>query len=193
MIIALKTFFGLVLAMGPAALAEFDSSNCTGGNYSVVQSPDSTTLSILFDDFRVESTRASRVLQAHCDLQIPLHLPTGTSLGVYKVDYRGFAILPEKQFSTLSVAYGLGRNNRGRIFRRKINGVFDGDFLFTETLGGGQMKRVGCGEEAILNVSILLGLQPGSSIEDSMAGLDSVDSTQKGELIYHFNLKKCNR
>ena len=169
---------------------------CPAGSYSIVVSPDGTSLSVLFDQFTLDSSSGAggAVRRKVCHISAPLNLPANQSIGVYKVDYRGFAKLAAKQEADLEVQYFLGPhdNERGRVFKRKVKGPQEGDFLFTETLGAGQMKRVGCGTAAVLNVDITLildGAQPGSQ---AMASLDSTDSARGGSLVYHLDLKKCS-
>jgi hypothetical protein len=187
----------LLLTTGARAqsTAVVGQNGCPGGTYSAVNSPDGTTLSILFDNFSVTSGQGSdgTLNRKFCNIQVPLHLPDGYTLGIYKVDYRGFSHLSTKQYSELFVDYALGAHNKSRSFHRKTKGPYDGDFLFTETIGAGLMKRVGCGEEAVLNVSAALELNTGLQPGVAMAALDSVDGAPKGGLIYYFDLKKCGQ
>ena len=182
---SLACFLALALAGGLSTGAPAQEG-CPEGSYSVVNSPDGTSLSILFDAFVVSSGER----QKQCNLHVPLHLPEGYSLGVYRVDYRGYAHLARKETSELTVDYNLGPRNKGRRFQRKIKGETDGDFLFTENIGAGLMKRVGCGEEAALDVSVKLTLAA-SGEGEAMATLDSADGAPKGGLIYYFDTKKC--
>lgn len=186
----LTAFIGITLLLSTGAIAQ---SGCQQGTYAVVNSPDGSTLSILFDNFMVTASvgEGTNIDRKDCKLIIPLNLPAGYSLGVYKVDYRGFARLFSNQSSELTVDYALGPRNKSRRYDRKIKGPSEGDFLFTETIGAGLMKRVGCGEAAVLNVAIVLQLQTGSEPEEAMAALDSTDGAPKGGLIYHFDVKKC--
>jgi len=172
-----------------------ETNGCPAGSYSIVMSPDGTSLSILFDKFTLEgsgstgSTKPKKV----CRISAPLNLPANQSIGVYKVDYRGFAKLVKKQETDLEVQYFLGPhgNDRGRVFKRKVKGPHEGDYLFTETIGAGQMKRVGCGTAAVLNVGITLGLDGDLRTGEPMASLDTTDAA-RGALVYHLDLKKCS-
>lgn len=169
-----------------------EANGCPEGSYSIVTSPDGTSLSLLFDQFTLESSGAtSRKL---CRISAPLNLPANQSIGVYKVDYRGFAKLFAKQEATLEVQYFLGprETERGRVFKRKVKGPREGDYFFTETIGAGQMKRVGCGSAAVLNVGITLGLDSDRQAGHAMSSLDTTDSARGASLVYHFDLKKCN-
>ena len=91
-------------ALGTSALAD---NGCPQGSFSIVNTPDGSTLTILFDEFSLSSggNTGKSTEQKECNLQIPLHLPEGFSLGVYRVDYRGFARLAPKQSSELTVDY----------------------------------------------------------------------------------------
>ena len=180
----------LALALGFTSAAMAGEA-CPQGTYSVVNAPDGTSLSILFDLFSLTSEGAARTSQSkECSLRVPLNLPEGYSLGVYRVDYRGFAYLQRKQTSELTVDYNLGPRGNGRHFSRKTKGTFDGEFLFTENIGAGLMKRVGCGEKAVLDVTVKLALvQDGPG--EAMTALDSADGAARGGLIYYFDTKKC--
>ncbi len=67
----------------------------------------------------------------------------GMSLGVYRVDYRGFASLARKEEATLAVEFALGPKGNGQNFKRTVRGATTDEFAFTENIGAGLMKRVG--------------------------------------------------
>lgn len=173
----------------PAHAAE---DGCPEGSYAVIVSPDHTTMSILFDKFHIDSTPATAAASVSkvCHIVHPLKLPENMSLGVYKIDYRGFAKLGPSRQALLDVQYSLAPKDHehGRVFRRKVNGSHEGDYFFTENIGAGQMKRVGCGADAKLNIRIALAL---SGDGEAMASLDSSDG-KSAAMVYHLNLKKCN-
>lgn len=191
----MKCIFACALLVSLPAMAQ-EANGCPEGSYSIVVSPDGTTLSILFDQFTLESSgnSASGKQRKVCRISSPLNLPANYSIGVYKVDYRGFAKLVAKQETELDVQYFLGPhdNEHGRVFKRKIKGPHEGDYLFTENIGAGQMKRVGCGTAAILDVGITLSLDGNLRAGEAMASLDTTDAAPGGALVYHFNLKKCS-
>lgn len=190
----IKSIFACALLASLPALAQ-EANGCPEGSYSVVMSPDGTTLSILFDQFTVDGsgTPVNGKQRKVCRISAPLNLPPNYSIGVYKVDYRGFAKLAAKQETGLEIQYFLGPrgNENGRVFKRKVKGPYENDYSFTETIGAGQMKRVGCGAAAMLNVRIALSLEGDLRAGEPMASLDTTDAAPGGALIYHFNLKKC--
>lgn len=191
----LKSIFACALLASLPAWAQ-ETNGCPEGSYKVVMSPDGTSLSILFDKFTLESRgiAGSSKPKKVCRISAPLNLPANQSIGVYKVDYRGFAKLVKKQETDLEVQYFLGPhgNDRGRVFKRKVKGPHEGDYLFTETIGAGQMKRVGCGTAAVLNVGITLSLEGALQAGEAMSTLDTTDAARSGALVYHLDLKKCS-
>jgi len=184
------TIVACQLGLGTRALAD---EGCSQGTFSVINSPDGTSLTILFDSFSISAAGGAgkRADEKACKLSVPLHLQEGYSLGVYRVDYRGFAHLSVKQYAELTVNYALGPKQKSRQYHRRINGDYDGEFLFTENIGAGLMRRVGCGEEALLNVAVTLSLQT-KGAGDALVALDSTDGAPKGGLIYYFDIKPCH-
>jgi len=172
-----------------------ETNGCPEGSYSIVISPDGTTLSVLFDQFTVQSMSTSPGGKDRkvCRISAPLNLPANYSIGVYKADYRGFVKLAAKQEAQLEVHYFLGPqgNEHGRVFKRKVKGPQESDYSFTENIGAGQMKRVGCGTAAVLNVGITLSLNGSLGTGEAMATLDTTDVARGGALVYHLDLKKC--
>lgn len=150
-----------------------------------VLAPDNSALSILFNDLTVEG---AGLKQAQCSIDVPLQLPEGMSLGVYRVDYRGFASLAKKEVATLEVDFNLGPKGNSRHFKRFVRGATEDDFSFTENIGAGLMKRVGCGADAKLHVDVSLSLKGSGG---ALATLDSGDGAARRGLVYRFNLKKC--
>ena len=120
-------------------------------------------------------------------------MPTGQSIGVYKVDYRGFSRLAARQGAELDVQYFLGPHNNphGRVFKRKLKGPHEGDYLFSEAIGAGQMKRMGCGASAVLDIAITLSLDGSFRAGEAMASLDTSDAAPRSALVYHLDLKPC--
>ena len=124
-------------------------------------------------------------------MEIPLNLPPGYSLGVWRADYRGYANLEEKQRAELQVEYGVGFRDRSRRFRRDVRGAYEGDYLFSERLNAGFMRRVGCGEAAVLNFRASLTLTSKRGARVGQMALDSVDGAPDGGLVFGLDLRKC--
>ena len=180
--LSLSLFGALLLVAGTQVAASAAECSATS-----VSAPDGSALTILFD----EMTVSDGTLSASCAINAPLALPEGYSLGVYRVDYRGFAHLAKGQTAELSVDYNLGPKGNSRSFKRKVKGPLDEDFALRENIGAGLMKRVGFGTAAALDVAVALRLE--CSPADALATLDSTDGYSAHGLVYHFDLKKCGK
>ena len=172
-----------VLAFTGLAFAGTGASKAAPCAADYVLAPDNSALSILFSDLTVEGSGS-----VQCTIDVPLELPQGMSLGVYRVDYRGFASLDKKEVATLDVDFALGPKGNSRQFKRSVRGAMEDDFAFSENIGAGLMKRVGCGVDARLRGSVSLSLK-GSG--DALATLDTGDGASRRGLVYRFNLKAC--
>ncbi len=171
-------------ALGVASFAAM-ASPAAACEADYILAPDNSALSVLFTDLTVEAGGAPAV---ECTIDVPLELPEGMSLGVYRVDYRGFAALENKDRATLTVNYELGPKGNSRHFKRSVRGEMEDDFAFRENIGAGLMKRVGCGVDARLRGRVTLSLDGKG---DSFATLDSSDGSSRHGLVYRFNLKAC--
>ncbi len=180
------------LAAATPASAQ-QGNGCPEGSYSVVLTPDGGTLTVLFSAFVIEAgDEAGRNTDRKtCRLHVPLNLPPETSVGVYKVDYRGFAALAQQQQFELSVVYGLN-GGRDHSYRRQLRGEHDGDFTFSQTIGAGLMRRVGCGQQAALDVEASISLNANGRPGDALAALDSLDGAPRGGLVYFLRYDKCS-
>lgn len=165
---------------------------CPAGSYSIVTSPDGSTLSILFDRFAVEGNDTNGgFARVSCAMDIPLSLPPGYSLGVYAVDFRGYARLEPRQRAELQVEYGAGARSRGRRFSRDVRGAYDGDYVFSERLRGGVLRRMGCGADTVLSFSAALSLVSRRGSATGRMVLDTVDGSPAGGLVFGLDLRKC--
>jgi hypothetical protein len=169
---------------------------CPANAYSVIRSPDGSSVSILFNDFSAETTRGQRgSVRTTCRIEAPLALPAGHGAGLTSVDYRGFALLGARQSADISADYELGRGNGGR-FNRRIQGRYERDFYFVDRLPPGQVRQAGCaGAPApVLAINITLGLTTPGQGEAAMIALDSADqTTAPTALTYRFDVRPCAR
>ncbi|MBX7247414.1 MAG: DUF4360 domain-containing protein [Caulobacteraceae bacterium] len=165
------------------------NNGCDAGAYNVTVSPDGTALSILFDDFVVHG---GQEIAKRCTLSIPLNLPEGYSLGVYQVDYRGYAHLAEREAALFTVDYVVGPRGNGRGTRHRLRGPTDDSFTLTDTLRPGILRRIGCGEAAKIDFNAVLGFRRGEGSSEALLSLDSADGTRApGGVTFKFDLKPC--
>ncbi|MCW5718165.1 MAG: DUF4360 domain-containing protein [Bauldia sp.] len=189
-----RAFLGVAFAVGLAApmAAAQEVDGCPAGTFETLLTPDGATLTILFDSFVVELADGDGTTRATCNLHIPLPLPPNTSIGVYKVDYRGFAYLAAQQQFEFEITYGFN-DGRDHSYRRQIRGTADENFALSQTIGAGLMRRVGCGASAALDIHAVIALDARGRPGQAYAGLDTYDGTPRGGLVYQFQLRPCGR
>ena len=102
----MKIVGALIGVLGFAAVAHADDiklgvpgyggSGCPSNSVSATLSPDSKSLSLLFDEYIVQAggDTGKSLDRKTCNVAIPVHVPQGRSVSVLAIDYRGFNQLP---------------------------------------------------------------------------------------------------
>src|SRR4051812_39230480 len=128
----MKTLLLIMAALGsmPASADDialgqpsYGGNGCPQGTASAVLSDDRKTLTILFDKFSAQAGKPTgRTLdRKSCNIAVPLHIPSGLSVAIFSIDYRGFNSLPTGGSSRLSVDYFFA-GSRGPSFQKNFNG-----------------------------------------------------------------------
>lgn len=170
---------------------------CMPGSYSVTQSPDGRSVTVLFDGLGASATRGrARIVRMSCRIAIPLTLPEGHSASLVSVDYRGFAQIGSRQAAEIVVDYDLGRNVRLPRFQRILSGPQETDFSFTDRPTG-QTQVAGCGRAAatapVLNLNASVAISTGAQLPNALIFMDSSDQTTDGGLTFRFDVRPCGR
>lgn len=168
-------------------LAERVTGHCGSSDYTVVPSSDGTSISVLFDNFTASTPGNPWV---SCPVRIPLNLPAGYSMGVYRMDYRGF-VHAETGGARVAIDYGFGKAEPRRHVKA-LDRSIDGDFSFTDTVPAGQMRRAGCGANAVLDLTTTLMLPRDRDPGVSQLTLDSIDGNSGG-VTFLVDLKPCKK
>ena len=166
-------------------------NGCPQGTVSASLSPDSSELSILFDEFITEAGPAvgKRIDRKSCNISIPVSVPQGYSVSVIGVDYRGFVALPNRQTrATFSAEYFFA-NSRGPRFVKSFYGEQFGDYFLENDLLVTAHVWSACGAQTNLRVNASMALTNSSRFDDAMATVDSADISSG--IIYQLQWKRC--
>ena len=162
----------LLLAMVAVALMDVFAASparaddgCAPDTFSVTRSPDGRAFSVLFDAFDVTTGGGVSTSTSVCRLVLPVALPAG-SIGVYKVDYRGFAMLLAQQDAELLITHA------GGLDRLAVTGPYDDDLNFTNTLASDVSGS--------LAAEVRLNLRSADELAEALALLDSIDVAEIG-------------
>ena len=187
----------LVLVAGMNATAadiqlgqpEYGGTGCPGGSASVSLSPDSKSISILFDQYVVEAGGAKSFDRKNCNISIPVKVPNGYSVSVFAIDYRGFTGLPSGGRATLSVDYFLAGLGRGVRTSKSFTGPAATDYLKSDSLGLEAIVWSACGANTILRANTTMLVQSNSRREQAMATVDSADVN--AGIVYQLQFRSC--
>lgn len=186
------------LFAGSAAMAQslqlgqpqYGGNGCPGGSASTVISPDNQELSILFDQYIAEAggTTGKRIDRKSCNLAVPVRVPQGWSVAVFKVDYRGYTAVPSGGQVKLESEY-FWAGTRGPKASRAFNGPRADSYTVTDDLIANTLVWSACGAEVILRVNSNITAQANARLDQTMGTVDSVDVSSG--LIYHLSWKRC--
>ena len=170
--------------------ASYGGTGCPAGTASVMLSPDSTALSILFDTYVAEAgnTTGRRVDRMSCNVTVPVTVPNGYSVAIFQVDYRGFNLVPRGGMNRFDVEY-FWAGARGPRISRIFTGPNSDNFTLTDNLIASSVIWSPCGQSVSLRVNSSMMAQSNARMEQTMGILDSADVSSG--LIYHLQFRRC--
>jgi hypothetical protein len=167
----------------------YGGSGCPSNSVSATLSPDSKALSLLFDEYVVQAGGESgkTLDRKTCNVAIPVHVPSGRSVSVLAVDYRGFNQLPPGARSQFSVEYFFA-GARGPAFAQTFRGPKEDDYLITNEIVADAMTWSPCGEDVILRTNSSIRVSTVKN-QEAMATVDTQDV--KAAIVYQLQWKTC--
>lgn len=168
----------------------YGGSGCRAGSAAVAISPDAKSLSILFDDYVVEAGGFTRRRTARktCNIAIPVHVPQGYSVSIFKIDYRGFNSLPYGAYSKFKVEYFFA-GSRGPRYTKTFRGRLEDEYLLTNTIAARAITWSRCGRDVILRTNTSMLVKTNRRRQESMSTVDSMDV--KAGLVFNFRWRRC--
>jgi hypothetical protein len=168
----------------------YGGNGCPQGSASVTLSPDSTSMSILFDSYQVATGgNGPRIDRKSCNLSIPVTVPGGYSVSIIQVDYRGFNSLPRQASSALSVEYFFA-GSRGARTQKNFRGPLNENFETSDRLIASALTWSPCGAQTIMRVNTSMTQMGSPWGEDALSTVDSADISSG--LVYHLQFRRCN-
>lgn len=168
---------------------QYGGNGCPQGTASAALSPDAQSLSILFDEFSAEAGGENKkTVRKSCNIAVPVHVPGGYSVSIFKIDYRGFNDLPSGAWSRFSVEYFFA-GTRGPQFRKTFRGPSSDDFVLNNKLRGRAISYSRCGEDVNLRINASIMAKVRNSRQEAIATVDSADI--KSGLVYHLGWRRC--
>ncbi len=169
----------------------YGGNGCPGGSASAILSPDNSELSVLFDNYIAEAgaTTGRRIDRKSCNLAVPVRVPSGYSVAIVQVDYRGYTAIPAGGRNQFDVEY-FWAGARGPKISRVFTGPSNDSYIVTDRLLASTLVWSGCGAEVNLRINSSMMAQSNSRMEQTIGTVDSVDVSSG--LIYHLTWRRCN-
>jgi hypothetical protein len=196
---ALAAIASLILVGGLTTIAHADDislgqpgyggTGCPGGSVSATLSPDSKSLSILFDQYQVEAggDTGKTFDRKSCNIAIPVHVPQGLSISVLAIDYRGYNNVPVGGNTNFNVEYFFA-GSRGPVFNKTFTGPLDSDYTIHNELTAAATVWSACGVDVNLRTNSGIRVTTKNN-KQALATVDSEDVS--AAIIYQLQWKKC--
>ena len=167
----------------------YGGTGCPQGTATAVLNADATTLTIFYDAYQAEAggPTGRTFDRKSCNLAIPLNVPSGFSVSVLAIDYRGFNGLPVGAGSVFRVEYFFA-GGRGPVFNRTFTGPQSQDFFINNTLVATALVWSACGQDVILRTNSSIRVTT-SANRQAVATVDTEDIT--AALVYRLQWRRC--
>lgn len=166
----------------------YEGSGCPSGTVSAVLSPDKNELSVLFAAY-VAQTRPGRSFDRKtCNVAIPITVPRGLSVSIFRVDTRGFAVIPRGAEGTYRANYFFP-GTTGATTQRNFSGGYNDDFILRDDVAAVAWSECGETTNARLNSSVRVSKESEWSTPEAYIAVDSQDIT--AEVVYYLRWRRC--
>ena len=167
----------------------YGGTGCPQGTARAVLSSDRTTLSILYDQYEaVAGGPAGRSFdRKSCNLAIPLHAPSGYSVSILAIDYRGFVYLPSGANAVFRVEYFFA-GGTGPVFNSTFTGPRVDDFLIGNDLELNALVWSPCGTDVNLRTNSSIRVTT-SGNQQAIATVDTEDIA--AAVVFRLQWRRC--
>uniref|UniRef100_K3WZ62 DUF4360 domain-containing protein n=1 Tax=Globisporangium ultimum (strain ATCC 200006 / CBS 805.95 / DAOM BR144) TaxID=431595 RepID=K3WZ62_GLOUD len=168
-------------------------TGCPPNTVEAVTSSDATGVSVIFSAFQA-STDGTRTRQRQsCNIAVPIQAHPGQSIGLFKVDYRGYVYvpnIPEASASFSSEYFFAGQT--GIKVKRKFNPGDEQDIFESNSINFQSIIWSPCGGSTNFRINTAIAaVKPVNSHEDVLIMIDSADSTVKGSIQVAVATREC--
>jgi hypothetical protein len=171
-----------------------NGSGCPAGTAAVAVSPDNTAFTVTYSSYMamVGVGSTSTDWRKNCQLNIVVHVPSGFTYAISKVDYRGFASLAAGATALERANYYFQGQSQTAYASHPFTGPLGDDWQTTDEVGLAALVWAPCGALRNLNINTELRAMAGTSDATKTTSFISMDSTDGAiDTIYHFAWNHC--
>lgn len=176
----------------------YQGSGCNEGELTTILTADKHAFTIIFDNFRAESGNgvSDDLFSKRCKISLPVKVPVGRSIAVFKLDYRGFIDLPLESKASIEVNYNfyypkLDISSSMINIRHDFIPSISENFYLVEQMAEPIVIWSGCQEEVNLQIDNILTTKSNPDGEYTLLLLDSIDGVSG--ITYHLGIKDCQK
>lgn len=172
----------------------FFGSGCPAGTVRVAPSMDGQTVSILFDEYAAATTPSTNRDRKACNVAVPVSILPGISIGIFQVDFRGYAFVPpvERAFVEFQANYFFA-GATGPTYKKTWATRSDEDLFLSNKLGVSAVVWSPCGQSANFRINTaLMAYKPKLSDEDAQIAIDSTDITVERGFRFFVTFRVCD-
>lgn len=175
-------------------------TGCPEGTVGLTLTPDSKTISIIFDSYKVQAGRSFSLKKdiKYCSLRVPVDIPAGFQFAIVKLDYRGYNSIPERARVSYLTTYSFADQQTGKQVGKRIRrqaffkGPIDEEFMLSSDVSSEPVWSQ-CGRTMQFRIDTRAIATTNSRGDDVMGMIDSIDaSVGTSGVEYHLVWQACN-
>jgi hypothetical protein len=171
-----------------------NGTGCPAGTATVAMSPDNTAFTVTYSAYTalvgVGSTTTD--WRKNCQLNLIVHVPSGFTYAINKVDYRGFASLEAGATATQRANYYFQGQTQTAYISHPFTGPLGDDWQTSDEVPVAALVWAPCGALRNLNINTELRVAAGTSNTATTTSFITMDSTDGAiNTIYHFQWANC--
>ena len=171
-----------------------NGTGCPAGTATVAMSPDNTAFTVTYSAYTALVGVGAGTLdwRKNCQLNLVVHVPSGFTYAISKVDYRGFASVEKGATATQRANYYFQGQSQTAYASHSFAGPLADDWMTSDEVPVAALVWSPCGALRNLNINTELRVAAGTSNTATTTSFISMDSTD-GSLntIYHFQWANC--
>jgi len=160
----------------------------------VIPSTDGQSVSVLFSQYAATTSTAVKRDRKSCNLAVPVDVQSGVSIGIFRVDYRGNAYVPEAPgaYAQFDAEYYFA-GQRGPVVQQKYEAGTDEDLFISNEIPVGAIVWSPCGASTNLRVNSAITAYKNIARDgdEVQIAIDSVDTTVETGFRYYITKRQC--
>jgi hypothetical protein len=171
-----------------------NGTGCKAGTAAIAMSSDNTAFTVTYSAYTalVGLGSTSTDFRKNCQLNLIVHVPSGFTYAISKVDYRGFASIVKGASATERANYYFQGQSQTAYVSHTFNGPLGDDWQTSDEVPLASMTWSPCGALRNLNINTELRVAAGTSDVKKTTSFITMDSTDGAiNTIYHFSWAKC--